>query len=57
MTRPPACPHVIIPGLAFSVLMYFYDELRKIYVRNGIVKDPATGRIIYTGWVARNTYY
>jgi sodium/potassium-transporting ATPase subunit alpha len=57
MTRPVPPAHCIVPAFSFFVLMYFYDELRKIYLRSGIVKDKVTGRITYTGWVARNTYY
>lgn len=57
MTRPLASPHCIIPAMGYFVAMYFYDELRKIYVRAGIVRDAVTGKTIYTGWVARNTFY
>jgi hypothetical protein len=43
-TREVASPHYIVPGLHYFAAMMFYDELRKIYVRHGIKKDPETKR-------------
>jgi len=55
-TRPVASPHFAIPSFSFFVVIVFYDELRKIYLRNGMERTPE-GKIKYNGWVVRNTYY
>jgi len=55
-TRPIAFPHFAVPSFSFYCVIMSYDELRKIYLRSGMVKG-STGRTKYTGWVARNTYY
>lgn len=52
-TRMLATPHFGVPSMPFFTVIFFYDELRKYYLRKGI--DKETGRI--TGWVAQNTYY
>jgi len=36
--------------------LFLYDELRKIFLRNGLIKVPGK-RVVYDGWIARNTYY
>lgn len=51
---PPA--YFAVPALANFVKILFYDEMRKILVRKGTT-ITAAGRIKYTGWVARNTYW
>jgi len=56
-TRPIAFPHFAVPSFSFFAIIMGYDELRKIFVRNGFSRNPVTRRIKYTGWVARNTYY
>merc|ERR1712160_27136 len=55
-TRQIAFPHFAIPSFSFFCVIMAYDELRKIYLRNGIVKSHR-GRAKYAGWVVRNTYY
>lgn len=55
-TRAVACAHFAIPSMSWFLIIFFYDEVRKIYVRNGIDKSEK-GVIRYTGWLARNTYW
>ena len=54
-TRQIASPHFAIPSMPFFTVIFFYDEMRKMFVRAGIVKTPEKN--LYEGWVARNTYY
>jgi hypothetical protein len=54
-TRPIPSPHFVIPALVQFCLLFFYDEVRKIYVRLGILQEG--NKLRYVGWVARNTYY
>lgn len=56
-TRSIASPHFSVPGMSFFAIMFFYDEMRKIYIRQGIVQDEITKRLKMKGWVARNTLY
>jgi len=56
-TRMIAFPHFAVPSLAFFMMIYFYDEVRKVFVRRGMVYSKSTGRIKFDGWVTRNTYY
>ena len=51
---PPA--YFAVPALQNFVKILFYDEFRKILVRKGTTMTAA-GRIKYTGWIARNTYW
>ena len=55
-TRAVACAHFAVPAFTFSIMIFFYDETRKIFVRNGLTKG-ADGRIKITGWMARNTIW
>jgi len=55
-TRAVASPHFAIPAFSFFALIFFYDEVRKIFIRKGIEKT-VDGRILYHGWLARNTYW
>ena len=55
-TRAVAPSHFAIPSFSFFAILFFYDEIRKIYIRKGIDKSEK-GRIRYTGWIARNTYW
>ena len=32
-TRPLPCCHMLIPAASFMTLLFFYDEVRKIFVR------------------------
>ncbi|CAI2369776.1 unnamed protein product [Moneuplotes crassus] len=52
-TRMIAPPHFSIPSFPFCIIIFFYDEGRKMLLRSGIEKE--TGKLI--GWVAQNTYY
>jgi magnesium-transporting ATPase (P-type) len=54
-TRAVASPHFAIPSFSFFVVIFFYDEIRKIYLRNGVQK--INGENVYFGWIIRNTYY
>lgn len=58
-TRAIAIPHFMIPAVTFSVLIFFYDEARKFFVRKGITRttSPDGTRIKYDGWIASNTCY
>lgn len=55
-TRQIAFPHFAVPSFSFFCVIMAYDELRKIFLRNGIKKSHR-GRSKYEGWVVRNTYY
>merc|ERR1711998_54583 len=54
-TRPIAFPHFAVPSFAFYVAIFFYDELRKIWLRNGMTREQ--GQLKLTGWIVQNTYY
>jgi sodium/potassium-transporting ATPase subunit alpha len=54
-TRMIAFPHFAVPSFSFYVAIFFYDELRKIWLRNGMTRD--SGRLKLKGWIVRNTYY
>jgi sodium/potassium-transporting ATPase subunit alpha len=54
-TRQIAFPHFAVPSFSFFVVIFFYDELRKIWLRGGMVREG--GRVKLKGWVAQNTYY
>jgi len=49
-TRSIPFPHFAVPSLSFFICILFYDELRKLWIRRGIVKDDS-GRIKYKGWI------
>jgi len=51
---PPA--YFAVPAFCNFVKILFYDEMRKIFVRRGTFINEA-GRIKYSGWMARNTYW
>ena len=55
-TRANAPSHFLVPGFSFYMIIHFYDETRKVYLRRGIDKSQK-GRVRYTGWIARNTYW
>jgi hypothetical protein len=55
LTRPLAFPHFAIPAMSYYVIIMLYDEIRKIFLRRGIVRPK--GKILFPGWIARNTYY
>jgi hypothetical protein len=54
-TRQIASPHFAVPSFSFYIAIFFYDELRKIYVRRGMVRE--NGHIKLRGWTVQNTYY
>jgi hypothetical protein len=56
-TRMIAFPHFGIPAMSFFMIIIFYDETRKVFLRQGMVFSRSTGRIKFDGWVVRNTYY
>jgi len=58
-TRQIPFAHFAIPSFSFYVCIFFYDEMRKIWVRNGMTRENAdgTGKLKLTGWVVQNTYY
>ena len=56
-TRMIAFPHFAVPSLSFFMVIIFYDETRKVFLRLGMVPSKTTGRIKFDGWVVRNTYY
>jgi hypothetical protein len=39
------------------MIIIFYDETRKVFLRKGMIFSRSTGRIKFDGWVVRNTYY
>lgn len=55
-TRQIAFPHFAVPSFSFFCVIMAYDELRKIFLRNGMRKSKR-GRTQYFGWVVKNTYY
>ena len=56
-TRMIAFPHFAVPSVAFFMVIIFYDETRKVFLRLGMVYSRSTGRIKFDGWIVRNTYY
>ena len=56
-TRMIAFPHFAIPSVSFFMVIVFYDELRKVFLRRGMVYSRTTGRVVFKGWTVRNTYY
>ena len=55
-TRPIACPHFLVPAFSYFCLILFYDETRKVFLRNGVVRG-ADNRLKFQGWIVRNTFY
>jgi len=51
-TRMIASAHYGVPAFPFFAVIFFYDELRKSFIRSGINKE--TGKL--EGWFAQNTY-
>lgn len=54
-TRQIPFPHFAVPSFSFFVAIFFYDELRKIWLRNGMVRE--NGKLKLKGWIVQNTYY
>jgi len=56
-TRMIAFPHFAVPSFSFFMMIFFFDECRKVFIRRGMIFSKSTGRIKFDGWVVRNTYY
>ena len=41
--------------MSFYIAIFFYDEIRKFFLRLGMVKEG--GRLRLKGWIVQNTYY
>jgi len=54
-TRQIPFPHFAVPSFSFYCAIFFYDEMRKIWLRNGMVREE--GRLRLKGWIVQNTYY
>jgi sodium/potassium-transporting ATPase subunit alpha len=54
-TRQIPFAHFAVPSFSFYVAIFFYDEMRKIWLRNGMVREA--GRLKLKGWIVQNTYY
>ena len=48
-TRMIAFPHFLVPSFSFFVAIYLYDELRKIWLRQGMKRED--GRLRLRGWI------
>jgi len=48
-TRMIAFPHFAVPSFSFFTAIFFYDEVRKIWLRNGMVR--VDGRLRLKGWI------
>merc|ERR1712054_181384 len=44
-----------VPSFSFYCAIFFYDELRKLWLRSGMVREQ--GRLKLKGWIVQNTYY
>lgn len=56
-TRMIAFPHFAVPSMGFFMIIMFYDETRKVFLRRGMETSSTTHRIKFKGWITRNTYY
>lgn len=52
-SRASASPHFAVPSFVFYTIIFFYDEVRRIYIRNGMTRTEL--KMVYHGWIARNT--
>lgn len=48
-TRQIAFPHFAVPSFSFYIAIFFYDELRKMWLREGMVREA--GRLKLKGWI------
>merc|ERR1719313_1780229 len=48
-TRAIGFPHFAVPSFSFFVAIFFYDELRKIWLINGMVREG--GKLKLKGWI------
>lgn len=54
-TRQIPFAHFAVPSFSFYCAIFFYDELRKLWLRSGMVREQ--GRLKLKGWIVQNTYY
>jgi len=54
-TRQVPFPHFCVPSFSFYACIFMYDELRKIWLRNGMKRID--GKLRFKGWIVQNTYY
>jgi sodium/potassium-transporting ATPase subunit alpha len=54
-TRRIPFVHFAVPSFSFFVAIFFYDEIRKIWLRNGM--ERIGGKLKLKGWIVQNTYY
>jgi len=55
-TRAVASAHFTVQCMAYFTIVFFLDEVRKLFVRKGIDKSQK-GRVKYPGWIAQNTFW
>jgi sodium/potassium-transporting ATPase subunit alpha len=55
-TRASASPHFMVPSFAYYMLYFAWDEARRIFIRSGTDKSEP-GRVRYTNWIARSTFW
>ena len=55
-TRALASPHFMVPTFSYYLTYFLWDEVRKVLIRAGTDRSDL-GRIKYTNWVARNTFW
>jgi len=48
-TRMIAFPHFLVPSFSFFVSIFLYDEMRKIWLRQGMKRED--GRLRLRGWI------
>merc|ERR1712021_885 len=54
-TRQIPFAHFAVPSFSFYIAIFFYDELRKLWLRSGMVREQ--GRLKLKGRIVQNTYY
>lgn len=54
-TRQIPFAHFAVPSFSFYIAIFFYDELRKLWLRGGMVREH--GQLKLKGWIVQNTYY
>ena len=54
-TRRIPFHHFAVPSMSFYIAIFFYDEMRKLMIRRGMVRED--GKLRLKGWIVQNTYY
>jgi hypothetical protein len=49
-TRQIPFPHFLVPSFGFYVAIFMYDELRKLWIRQGMMKENGKTKLV--GWTA-----